>query len=84
MGLVSSPRLPETGSTRDSVLENFWGIERHAYRTISYPYRRRIHFVHARAARENALTLVMTHGWPGSFFEFYKGQPDEGEYIYRE
>ena len=33
---------------------------------------RRIHFVHARAAREDALTLVMTHGWPGSFFEFYK------------
>ena len=43
-----------------------------------------IHFVHARAARENALPWVMTHGWPGSFFEFYKGQPDEGEYIYRE
>ena len=34
--------------------------------------------------RENALPWVMTHRWPGSFFEFYKGQPDEGEYIYRE
>lgn len=33
---------------------------------------RRIHYVHARAARADALTLVMTHGWPGSFYEFHK------------
>ncbi len=33
---------------------------------------RLIHFIHARAAREDALTLVLTHGWPGSIMEFYK------------
>ncbi len=31
-----------------------------------------LHFIHARAAREDALTLVLSHGWPGSVFEFHK------------
>jgi epoxide hydrolase len=30
----------------------------------------RIHFVHARSAVPEALPLVLTHGWPGSFAEF--------------
>lgn len=29
-----------------------------------------IHFVHVRSARPDALALVLTHGWPGSFLEF--------------
>ncbi|MGX2994437.1 epoxide hydrolase family protein [Streptomyces sp. JNUCC 64] len=29
-----------------------------------------IHFVHVRSARPDALPLVLTHGWPGSFLEF--------------
>ncbi len=28
-----------------------------------------IHFIHVRSAHENALPLVMTHGWPGSIIE---------------
>ena len=28
-----------------------------------------IHFVHVRSRHENALPLIMTHGWPGSFIE---------------
>jgi pimeloyl-ACP methyl ester carboxylesterase len=28
-----------------------------------------IHFVHVRSAHENALPLLMTHGWPGSVVE---------------
>ena len=28
-----------------------------------------IHFIHARSRHENALPLIMTHGWPGSVFE---------------
>jgi pimeloyl-ACP methyl ester carboxylesterase len=28
-----------------------------------------IHFVHVRSAHEDALPLVMTHGWPGSIIE---------------
>ena len=28
-----------------------------------------IHFIHVRAAHENALPLIMTHGWPGSVVE---------------
>lgn len=29
-----------------------------------------IHFLHARAAREDAFPLLLTHGWPGSIVEF--------------
>ena len=29
-----------------------------------------IHFVHLRGKGRNALPLVLTHGWPGSFIEF--------------
>jgi len=28
-----------------------------------------IHFIHVRSAHDNALPLVMTHGWPGSVIE---------------
>jgi hypothetical protein len=28
-----------------------------------------IHFIHVRSAHENALPLIITHGWPGSFVE---------------
>jgi pimeloyl-ACP methyl ester carboxylesterase len=31
-----------------------------------------IHFVHQRSKHENALPLVIVHGWPGSFVEFQK------------
>jgi epoxide hydrolase len=31
-----------------------------------------IHFLHVRSAHEDALPLVMTHGWPGSIVEFLK------------
>src|SRR5262245_48736692 len=28
-----------------------------------------VHFIHVESAHENALPLVMTHGWPGSIIE---------------
>ena len=28
-----------------------------------------IHFIHARSKHENALPLIVTHGWPGSVIE---------------
>jgi pimeloyl-ACP methyl ester carboxylesterase len=31
-----------------------------------------IHFIHVRSKQENAMPLIMTHGWPGSVFEFLK------------
>jgi pimeloyl-ACP methyl ester carboxylesterase len=31
-----------------------------------------VHFVHRRSAQPNALPLLVTHGWPGSFVEFTK------------
>ena len=32
----------------------------------------KLHFVHARSKLAGALPLVITHGWPGSVFEFHK------------
>lgn len=32
----------------------------------------RVHAVHARSPHADALPLVVTHGWPGSVFEFWK------------
>lgn len=42
-----------------------------------------IHFLHVRSPREDALPLVLTHGWPGSVREFLEvipklTDPDEG------
>lgn len=31
-----------------------------------------MHFIHVRSTEKNALPLVLTHGWPGSVYEFYK------------
>ncbi len=31
-----------------------------------------IHFVHQKSKQPNAFPIVLTHGWPGSFFEFSK------------
>lgn len=31
-----------------------------------------IHFIHARSSHEDALPLLITHGWPGSILEFMK------------
>jgi pimeloyl-ACP methyl ester carboxylesterase len=31
-----------------------------------------IHFIHIRSRHPNAMPLIMTHGWPGSVFEFLK------------
>ena len=31
-----------------------------------------IHFIHIRSPHENALPMIMTHGWPGSILEFFK------------
>jgi microsomal epoxide hydrolase len=28
-----------------------------------------IHFIHVRSTHENALPLLITHGWPGSVIE---------------
>jgi pimeloyl-ACP methyl ester carboxylesterase len=30
-----------------------------------------IHYIHVRSARADAMPLIMTHGWPGSFLEFF-------------
>ena len=34
-----------------------------------------LHFLHARSSHADAVPLVLVHGWPGSFYEFYKMIP---------
>eukprot|EP00879_Flechtneria_rotunda_P002300 GHRR01002493.1.p1 GENE.GHRR01002493.1~~GHRR01002493.1.p1 ORF type:complete len:398 (+),score=95.95 GHRR01002493.1:154-1347(+) len=31
-----------------------------------------LHFVHERSSEPNAIPLLLLHGWPGSYFEFYR------------
>ncbi|MCB1843916.1 MAG: epoxide hydrolase N-terminal domain-containing protein, partial [Halioglobus sp.] len=31
-----------------------------------------IHFIHVRSPREDALPIIISHGWPGSAVEFHK------------
>jgi epoxide hydrolase len=31
-----------------------------------------IHFIHARSPHANAMPIILTHGWPGSFVEFMR------------
>jgi epoxide hydrolase len=31
-----------------------------------------IHFLHVRSSDPNALPLILTHGWPGSVFEYFR------------
>ena len=44
-----------------------------------------LHFVHVRSADPDAIPLIMTHGWPGSFLEFEQiigllaGPPGHGD-----
>jgi pimeloyl-ACP methyl ester carboxylesterase len=52
-----------------------------------------IHFIHVRSRHENALPLIMTHGWPGSVIELldtvgpltdptkYDGTPDDAFHL---
>jgi pimeloyl-ACP methyl ester carboxylesterase len=52
-----------------------------------------IHFIHVRSRHENALPLIMTHGWPGSVIELletvgplidpirYGGTPDDAFHV---
>jgi pimeloyl-ACP methyl ester carboxylesterase len=46
-----------------------------------------IHFLHIKSPHENAVPMVITHGWPGSIVEFYKvieplTQPDNPEHAF--
>jgi pimeloyl-ACP methyl ester carboxylesterase len=43
-----------------------------------------IHFIHARSQHDNAMPIIITHGWPGSVFELLKiveplTNPPDGE-----
>jgi pimeloyl-ACP methyl ester carboxylesterase len=46
-----------------------------------------IHFLHVRSSRDDALPLILTHGWPGSVREFFEAiplltEPGDGEHAF--
>src|SRR5580692_12096645 len=53
-----------------------YDVRRFETRVNAFPqYRTRIdglgiHFIHVRSPNPNALPIILTHGWPGSFVEF--------------
>ena len=42
-----------------------------------------IHFIHVRSKHENALPLIVTHGWPGSIIEQLKIIGPLTDFLYR-
>ncbi|PCJ52050.1 MAG: multidrug MFS transporter [Candidatus Hydrogenedentota bacterium] len=70
----------ELGYLRELVdywLNDFdWRAQEEALNTFSH-FRMEVnglgmHFIHERSPHEDALPLIITHGWPGSIFEFHK------------
>ena len=49
--------------------EAAWNIHPHYQTDIGG---QTIHFIHARAAVATGRTVILTHGWPGSVFEFHE------------
>ncbi|KAK6386221.1 hypothetical protein LTS17_001796 [Exophiala oligosperma] len=41
-------------------------------RCDGFPETLRIHFIHSKSSRKNAIPLLFVHGWPGSFIEATK------------
>ncbi|KAI0083153.1 alpha/beta-hydrolase [Irpex rosettiformis] len=39
---------------------------------VEEKYEMTLHFVHQRSSREDAIPLLILHGWPGTFFDFHK------------
>ncbi len=80
--------LPGVGWSRGVPLDylkelaEYWRTSydwrRHEARLNAYPQftteidGQNIHFLHVRSPEPDALPLVLTHGWPGSFIEFLK------------
>lgn len=54
---------------------DFQGLEKRLNRYPQYKTRIEgvdIHFLHIRSSHEDAVPLLVTHGWPGSVLEFYR------------
>jgi len=46
------------------------GIEKGSLTYCKLPVQ--LHFVHERSSDPNAIPLIFSHGWPGSFIEAFK------------
>ncbi|KAI8935613.1 hypothetical protein NX059_007142 [Plenodomus lindquistii] len=68
------PIVPEAGDAYGACPSN---VQKHLNRHQHFladledqGHKLRLHFVHVRSSRQDAIPLLLVHGWPGSFFEF--------------
>ncbi len=53
-----------------------WEAKLNAFEQFSVPLDGiDLHYLHVRSARKDAMPLLLSHGWPGSVFEFHKLVP---------
>jgi pimeloyl-ACP methyl ester carboxylesterase len=53
-----------------------WEAKLNGFRQFTLPIRGiDLHFIHASSRNSNAMPLLISHGWPGSVFEFHKILP---------
>lgn len=80
-----------------TMIEDHWlnekefSLERMVQEMNKYPHFvadidwcRRLHFVHKRSSRKDAIPLMLIHGWPGTFHEFWHvvgGLTEPGELL---
>lgn len=82
---IDSPESWESGTDLGALksLAEYWRksfdfkafqqrLDRFPQFTISLNGLERVHFVHVRSRRPDAIPMIMLHGWPGSYLEFTK------------
>ena len=53
-----------------------WEAKLNGFRQFTLPIRGiDLHFIHEPSRKPNAMPLLISHGWPGSVFEFHKILP---------
>ncbi|MGZ6176173.1 MAG: epoxide hydrolase N-terminal domain-containing protein, partial [Candidatus Binataceae bacterium] len=53
-----------------------WEAKLNGFRQFTMPIRGiDLHFIHAPARKAGAMPLLLSHGWPGSVFEFHRILP---------
>lgn len=60
------------GSVQDHLNRDYRHHTTTVHARASYTHAIRLHFVHYRSERKNAIPLLMLHGWPSSFLEWSK------------
>ncbi|KDN39090.1 alpha/beta-hydrolase [Tilletiaria anomala UBC 951] len=79
-----SAQLTPTPAWIQNVVENFWlneneftlkgmidEMNKYPHFVAEVDWCKQLHFVYVRSSRKDAIPLLLLHGWPGAFHEFY-------------